>query len=207
MKKYRFEFLLSALVCAAGLAVPAWAQEAQAPAPSPQESLADAARRVRQEKKAEAPGKQVWTNENIPRVPREEAKAVEGGEEAAAAGEGAKGAKPAGGADEAAKSAQAEASWRQKFADARKKLDDDQKDLELMERELGLKRQQYYSDPNTALRDQYQRDSGPGGGGAVNTLVQQIDEKKKQIEADKQALDNLEDELRKAGLPPGWSRP
>ena len=93
--------------------------------------------------------------------------------------------------------------WRQLFAEAHKKLSDDQKDLDLMERELSLKRQQYYSDPNTAMREQYQYPSGRGG--EVNDLVKKIDDTKKKIEQDKQAISDLEDELRKAGLPPGWA--
>jgi ABC-type Fe3+-citrate transport system substrate-binding protein len=74
-----------------------------------------------------------------------------------------------------------------------------------MERELSLKRTQYYSDPNTAMREQYQY---PGGrGGEINDIVKKIDEKKQKIEQDKQAISDLEDQLRKEGLPSGWSRP
>ncbi len=210
MQKKWIGACLVAALCTTGLAAAAAAQETSG-APSSQsqeESIADAARKARELKKTEAPAKQVWTNENIPRVPTEEPAAAKAGEEGAgeegakAPGEEAKGAKPS---DDAKKSAEQEALWRQKFADAHKKLEEDQKELEVMERELGLKRQQYFSDPNTALRDQYQRDSGTGG--EVNTLVQKIDEQKKKIEDDKQAIDDLEEQLRKAGLPAGWSRP
>ena len=212
MRKDPMGLLLAAAVCAALLAVPAAAQDTQAPAPSSSQqemSVAEAARLARQQKKTEPPAKQVWTNENIPQVPREEAVAEKGAEagaegEAAPGGEAAKGAKPLSAEDEAKKLAQLEAQWRQKFIDAQKKLDDDQKDLELMERELGLKRQQYFSDPNQAMRDQYQRDSGVGG--EVNNLVVKIDQQKQKIEADRQAIDDLQDGLRKAGLPAGWSR-
>jgi hypothetical protein len=200
MRKNCLGLMITAAFCAAWLAIPLAAQDMEAS--SPQEpSVADAARRAREQKKTEPAAKQVWTNDNIPQAPREVPAEAKAAAEGGAAEEGAAGAKAT---DEVKKSAELEAQWRQKFADARKKLDDDQKDLELMERELGLKRQQYYSDPNTAMRDQYQRDSGSGG--AVNDLVKKIDDQKKKIDADKQAIDNLEEQLRKAGLPSGWSR-
>jgi hypothetical protein len=211
MRKNPLAFILiGAPICAAFLAMPAAAQDV--PAAQPQDdSVADAARRARALKKAEGPAKQVWTDENIPKVPREEAVAEKAeGDSSAATGDAAaadKDAKPTKAEDDAKKAAAKEAEWRQKFADARKKLDDDEKDLDLMQRELNLKRQQYFSDPNTALRDQYQRDAGPGGGGEVNTLTQKIDDQKKKIDQDHQAIDDLEEGLRRAGLPPGWSRP
>jgi len=75
-----------------------------------------------------------------------------------------------------------------------------------MQREYNLKQQQYYSDPNTAMRQQYNNYAG-GRGPELNDLNKKIDEKKQQIEQDKQAISDLEDQLRKEGLPPGWSRP
>jgi len=201
--------ILSTAICATVLAVPAAAQTGDNVAPQQEVSLADAARRAREQKKEAPPAKQVWTNENIPQVPKEEPAAEKAaGEEGNAAAEGdqSKAAKPGKEEEDAKKAAELEAQWRQKFTDARKKLADDEKELDIMQREFGVKQQQYFSDPNLAVRDQYQRDSGPGGGGEVNNLAIKIEEKKKQIEADRQAISDLEDGLRKAGLPPGWSR-
>ena len=214
MHSFSTRLILSASLGIAALGLPAFALGAQSDSTSQSQddSLADAARRAREQKKSEAPPKQVWTNENLPVIPKDEpvlektpGQAAEG--EAAAGDDAKKEAKPDAAADDAKKAAQQEAAWRQKFAEARKKLDDDQRELDLLQRELGVKSQQYFSDPNTALRDQYQRDSGPGGGGEVNNTRQKIDEKQKQIEADQQAISDLEEGLRKAGLPPGWSRP
>jgi len=193
--------MLAGVLCAAGWTTAAAAQDTSTASQEP--SVADAARKARAEKKNEPAAKQVWTDDNIPKAPREVASTSAGGGGEAAGGEGEKAAATSA-EDENKKQAELEAKWRQKFAEAHKKLDDDQKDLDLMQRELSLKREQYYSDPNTALRDQYQRDSGSGG--AVNDLVKKIDEKKADIEKDKQAISDLEDELRREGLPPGWAR-
>jgi len=203
MRKSYFGLLLAGALCAAGCWSAAAAQDmtttgAQEP------SVAEAARKARAEKKTEAPPQHVWTDDNIPKVPREvPAATAEGGEEAGAAAPAEKKAPAA--EDEAKKQAELEAKWRQRFADAQKKLDNDQKELDLMQQELGLARTQYNNDPNAAMRDQYLRDSDKGG--KVNDLVKKIDDKKQEIEKDKQALSDLEDQLRHDGLPPGWARP
>ena len=40
----------------------------------------------------------------------------------------------------------------------------------------------------------------------INDKTAKIDAKKKEIEADQQAIDDAQDELRKAGGDPGWAR-
>lgn len=91
-----------------------------------------------------------------------------------------------------------EASWRAKFAAARKTLADDMRELDILQREFSLKQQQFYQDPNAALKQQYSRDD-------LNKTQGEIDTKKQAVERDKQALAELEDELRKAGGDPGWA--
>jgi hypothetical protein len=207
MRKYSLGFVLAGALCAAGWSSAAAAQDMQSAGPQ-EPSVAEAARKAKAQKKAEAAPQHVWTDDNIPKVPREvPAAAGEGGEGGAAeAGAAAPAtAKPPAGDSDAKKQADLEAKWRQRFAEAQKKLDNDQKELDLMQQELGLARTQYNNDPNAALRDQYQRDSGSGG--KVNDLVKKIDDKKQEIEKDKQAMSDLEDELRHEGLPPGWARP
>jgi hypothetical protein len=197
----------------------------------PDSSLAEAARKARADKKTEPQSaKKVWTDDNIPKEPHEiptpaaiEGGGSDGGQGGAAPTQGAtspigamqaaKGAVAAeqgaeagaNATDDPKKAAELEAKWRARFAAAYKKLDDDQKDADLMQREYNLKRQQYYSDPNTAMREQYQYPSGRGG--ELNDMSKKIDETKAKIDQDKQAISDLEDELRKEGLPPGWARP
>jgi hypothetical protein len=58
---------------------------------------------------------------------------------------------------------------------------------------------QYYNDPVKAMQQQLSRDD-------INKKTADIDAKKKQIEADQQAIDDAQDELRKSGGDPGWGR-
>lgn len=199
MRKPLFGMMLAVILCAAGWTVAAAAQDQSTANQEP--SVADAARKARAEKKNEPAPQKVWTDDNIPKTPHQAEGKGEG-----AAGEGEKAAEnaaPAAGDDDK-KKAELEAQWRQKFADAHKKLDLDQKELDNMQQTLGLKETQYYSDPNTAMREQYQYPSGRGG--EINDLKKRIEDKKKEIEKDKQDIADLEDQLRKEGLPPGWAR-
>jgi len=92
-----------------------------------------------------------------------------------------------------------EAYWRKRFAEARKQLAAAEKEADILQRELNLQNQQYDSDPNRALQEQYSRKQ-------INDLRQKIDEKKAEVARLKQGISDLEDELRAAGGEPGWAR-
>jgi predicted RNase H-like nuclease (RuvC/YqgF family) len=92
-----------------------------------------------------------------------------------------------------------EATWRKRFADARHKIDQDTSELSVMQRELSELNVQYYPDPSKAMAQAYSRSD-------IINKQNAIDAKQKELEADKQALSNLEDELRKAGGDPAWAR-
>jgi hypothetical protein len=68
-----------------------------------------------------------------------------------------------------------------------------------MQRELGVLDVQNYSDPVKAMQQEMTRSD-------INQKTADIDAKSKQIDADKQAIADAEDDLRKAGGDPGWSR-
>jgi len=185
-------------------AAPASSPAATAQAPSSQstvvspprqeDSLAAAARKAREQKKDQAGAKpaRVFSNDNIPTTGGISAV----GENASAAG----GADAAAGAQAAAApSGSGEAEWRGRFAKLRKKLEQDQTELELMQRELGVLDVQYYSDPVKTLQQGYSRSD-------INEKTDKIEAKKKAIEADQQAIADAEDELHKAGGDPGWAR-
>ena len=92
-----------------------------------------------------------------------------------------------------------ETYWRAKFAEARKQLASDAKELDILQREYNLKEQQFYSDPNVAMREQNNR-------GDLNKTRDAINAKKTDVEKGQQAITSLEDDLRRAGGDSGWSR-
>jgi hypothetical protein len=170
-------------------------QAAQTP-PAQEDSLAAAARRAREQKKDATKPAKVFDNDNIPTKggvstvgnssPAADSSSAAGGGAATAAGGGAA-------------SSRGEKFWRQKFADLRNKLAADEAALDLMQRELGTLELQYYPDPVKGMQQSLTRSD-------INDKVAKIDAMKKQIQADRQAISDAEDELRKSGGDSGWSR-
>jgi chromosome segregation ATPase len=162
-----------------------------------QPSVADAARKAQAEKKDSSKAVRVFTNDDIESV--KGTISVVGAEpapppdQAAAAADKSKAA-----AQPKAAPAKDEAYWRKEFADARKKLADDAHELDILQREYNLKQQQYYSDPNTAMKEQYNRSD-------LTDTKKQIDDKTQLVAQDKQAIEDLRDQLRQAGGDPGWA--
>ena len=98
-----------------------------------------------------------------------------------------------------AKSGSDEKAWRDKFARLRSKLDQDKADVDVMQRELGVLNVQYYNDPVKAMQQGMTRED-------INKKTADIEAKKQAIIADQQAIDDAEEDLRKAGGDAGWSR-
>ena len=196
----------------AALAVPAssLAQQAQSSQqsqqqPKPQtksqapqkQSLGEAARKAREKEKSAPKAAMVFTNDNIPTagggvsvVGAQPAPAKESGTETTAAETVAA----------AKKNNNDEATWRKRFADARQKIAQDEQALSIMQRELGELNLQYYPDPSKALKQSVDRSD-------ITKKTDEIAAKQKELDADKQALSSLEDQLRAAGGDPGWARP
>jgi chromosome segregation ATPase len=159
-----------------------------------EQSVAEAARKAREKKKDAPKAAKVFTNDNLPQggtvsvvggaAPAPEA-AKEGGEKAA---EG-----------EPKDPAKDEAGWRARFADMRTKIRQAEKELDILQREFNLIQQQYYSDPNKALREQLERKE-------INEHRKKIEDKQAELRQLRQQLADLEDELRRAGGPPAWAR-
>jgi len=167
--------------------------QAAAPAPVPQQdSLAEAARKAREQKKESAKASKVFTNDNLPSQGVSTVGSSSAPSEATATGE-PKG--PAGNNEKA---------WRDKFVALRHKLEQDQAELDVMQRELGVAAVQYYNgDPQKAMQD---NTSLQPLGTEYNKKASDIDAKKKQVEADQQAISDAEDGLQKSGGDPGWAR-
>lgn len=204
---------LAAVLLVAGSVTLARAQDSAGTTSSSQsDSLGDAARKARAQKKDPSKPAKVFTNEDVGSL--KGTISVIGNEPAQGTGmpktaeknddkkpaNGAE-AKPTNGADiKDAKKEQAkdELYWRAKFAAARKTLAEDTKELDILQREFNLKQEQYSQDPNWAMHEQNSRAD-------INKTQSEIDTKKQDVEKDKQAISDLEDELRKAGGDAGWA--
>jgi hypothetical protein len=212
MRTLRISHLAGGIFLASSLCL-TLTQAQTAPPPQQAPSVAEAARKAREQSRTRPQAAKVFTNEDIadlkgvvnvvgpppaepPAAPATGAAPADGAA-APAAAEGA----PAAAAQAAAPpEVKDETYWRTQFAAARKKLADDTKELDILQREYNLKQQQFYMDPNVALREQNNRAD-------LNKTLEQINAKKLDVEADQQAISALEDQLRQAGGNPGWSRP
>jgi hypothetical protein len=212
MMTLRMSRLAAGILLASSLG-PVLGQAQATPPPQQPASVAEAARKARENRPRSEPAK-VYTNENISEVrgvvsvvgtppPQPPAAPAEGQTTATAEGAPGAAATPAAGAQGAAAAPAAEvkdeAYWRAQFAEARRKLAADAKELDILQREYNLKQQQFYLDPNTALREQFARTD-------LNKTLETINAKKLDVERDQQEIANLEDQLRQAGGNPGWAR-
>jgi len=167
------------------------------PATKP-DPLVEAARKAREAQKNAPKASAVFTNDNIPATPG--AVSVVGSAAPEASSKQSSSSDKTTGAGQANSSPKNdEATWRKKFADARQKLAQDQTELSVLQRESDQLQLQYYPDPTKALMQSVDRSD-------IVKKQKAIDDKKKQIDADQQAISTLEDELRQAGGDPGWAR-
>jgi chromosome segregation ATPase len=185
---------MAALLALAGFAGFA-TQAQQSPDPQSSDPVADAARKARAEKQAAAKPKKVYTDDDFASkksVPATPATST-GGDQASATDATAA-------TDAAAlNDPKSEAYWRKRFRAVREKLDNSEKELDILQRELNKDQVQYYSDPQKALMQQYDRKD-------INDKTAKVDAKKKEIEDLNKQLSDMVDELRKAGGDPGWAR-
>jgi hypothetical protein len=172
-----------------------------AAAPKPQdsqtESVADAAKKARAQKSKDPKATKVYTDDNIGNV-RGSISVIGPGSEPAETKTTA-GKETAGTTAGDKSNSKDEAYWRSKFAEAHAALSTDARELDIEQREFNLKQTQFYTDPNVALREQNDRKD-------INDSQAKIDEQKAKVEKDKQAIADLEEELRKAGGDPGWAQ-
>jgi len=154
---------------------------------APVDPLAAAARKAREQQSQIKKPAKVFTNDNLPTAG---GISTVGVTNTAAAAEDSTAAAPA---------AQGEKYWRDKFASLNKKLEQDESELDVMQRELGVLNLQNYSDPVQAMQQGYSRSD-------IDKKTADIDAKQKEIDADKQAISDAEDDLRKSGGDPGWAR-
>jgi hypothetical protein len=191
-----------------GIGNVAWVDVLQA------QDVADIARAKRQQSAQRGTSGKVYTNEDVrgtnePPTPPVAAGAAKpegaagkspNGATAKKAGDAQAGAKPEEKKGPPEKSrAELEKEYRGRAAKLREVLDFEQKKLDVMQRELNLLNVQYYSDPNTAVREQTYRNQ-------INTRTAEIEQQKVAADKASKAISDFEDELRKMNLPPGWAR-
>lgn len=171
-------------------------QKTQDQAAPAEDSLAAAARKARDQKKDAAKPAKVFTNDNLP---------DSGGISTVGERKDSAAAKGAGTVQDSDAAPQSvEKKWRDRFAKLHHKLDQDEQELDVLQREASSDQTQFYAgDPNKAMNDQT---SGQPFGSDYTKKVTAIDAKKKDIEADKQAISDAEEELRKSGGDSGWAR-
>lgn len=191
-------------------AAPAWCQQDQKPSQNEQQKaatqdhsakqtettapardpLAEAARKAREAQKRTTKPAMVFDNDNIPTT----------GGVSYVGTQRASSQAPASATGQTKPAANDEQTWRGRFAALRHKLQQDQAELDIMQRELGVLNVQYYSDPNKQMQQQLSRDD-------INKKTAAIEKKKQDVAADQQAISDAEDALRKAGGDPGWASP
>jgi chromosome segregation ATPase len=157
--------------------------------------VAAAARKSREEQKTAPKPKKVLTNDDIPASTN----APAGADSSAKPGDAKADASDGKGKADTKEESNSEAAWRKRFQTLHDKLSTSEKELDVMQRELEKDQVQYYSDPQKALLQQYDRAD-------INLKTTKIDEKKKEIDGLKQQISDLEDQLRQAGGDPGWAR-
>jgi predicted RNase H-like nuclease (RuvC/YqgF family) len=181
-------------------ALPMFAQQQGSQQQPSGDPVADAARKAREQQKKEAKPKKVYTEDDLSHG---KSSAWDQSQSA-----GSTGQQSAGGAADNTQAAATgdenaerndEKKWRKRFQDLRDKITQSEKELDVLQRELNKSQVQYYPDPQKALMEQNQRKE-------INDKTSKIDAKKKEIEQLKQNFSDLEDDLRKSGGDPGWSR-
>jgi flagellar biosynthesis chaperone FliJ len=92
-----------------------------------------------------------------------------------------------------------EGYWRKRFSEARYEINIAENERDILEGELGVLLLQYEPNPAKAMRESVTRKQ-------ITEHQKAIDDKKHEIAQLQLTLADLEDELRHAGGPPGWSR-
>ena len=186
--------MLRSLVAAALAAVFVWPSIATAQSQS-QPSLAELAKQEAARRKTVKDTKKVITTKDLPESARRPAAAAAPAEGGAAEGGGDQ--KPAAAAGEAAPDDRGEAVWRQRMTAAREGLRRNEVFLDALQMRVnGL----------TADYDRHDPFERNGIGETRKKALEEIEHVKADIAASKKQIADIEEDARKAGVPPGWVR-
>ena len=182
---------LAGVIVAGSLAVSMRAQD---------QPLGDYARKVRKDKTGEPAANKKFDNDNLPT----DDKLSIVGNAATTPAEGA-----ANDADKPAQKVEEKApptpqqrqkgyeQWKQKIVAQKDQVDQLTRELDVTQREYRLRAASFYADAGERLRNSAAWDKEDA------QYKQQIDTKQKALETAKQNLENMQEDARKAGVPPG----
>jgi hypothetical protein len=173
-----------------------------------QQSLADVARKEEERRKTQAPATKVYTNKDLAEVPPSTtpAPAVGGsGSTSSSAGSGTPSSTGSTAKKDDQKDAKDEKSagrdqayWSGRMKSARETLDRDSTFADALQSRISALTTDFVNRDDPAQRSTIERDR--------QKAVAELDRLKKQVLADRKAVTDIEEEARRAGVPPGWLR-
>lgn len=183
--RYRTWGIVAILLALAGTA------RARQTAAQPDDAVAAAARRAREQKKEQSKPK-VWDNDNIPRSPGELSVVGPPASQATTPADSAMPAaadssKPDAATPKASSPIEKKASIQSELLAAKDALQTLQNDIDIMQRKLVLDQQTYYSKPGYS--------SDKAGAAALDDEQAQIDAKEQEMQADQSKIADLQAQL------------
>lgn len=182
---------------------------------SSSQSLGDLARQLKAQRAKSQEKSKVYTNDDLSALPPLTGQSTAPPPNTSASPAKAKpGATPAKGGKETeiefteatsaqtGKESRGERYFRDRMGELEDRLQLDQRELNVLNQQLGQNKMLYYPDPYQALL----QSSGPTAMSDVNKLQEQIAKKQADIAADQEEIENLREELRREGGDPGWLR-
>lgn len=166
------------------------------------QSLADVARKEEERRQKVKEPSKVYTNKDLASVPSSSAPASEPAASGTSTSEPAKDDKSK--ADDKSKPADQkepakdQAYWSGRLKQLQTSLDRDQTFAEALQSRINALTTDFVNRADPAQRSVIERDR--------QKAIAELDRLKKQIVEDKKAIDDLQEEARRAGVPPGWLR-
>lgn len=162
-------------------------------------SLGDLARQLNAQRAKSDAKPKVFTNDNLPAPSPGEQSSGSSAKSSTASKETKLEQQSA---NETGEEPHGEKYFRRRMSKLQDRLDIHQRELSVLEQKLGQNQMMYYPDPNKGLL----QESGPTAMSDVNDLQDQIVKKKGEIAEDQEAIENLQDQLRRDGGDPAWLR-
>ncbi len=176
------------------------------------QSLGDVAKKEEERRKATAPAAKTYTNKDLAPVPAPSVEASAKDSDKADAGKSDKAEKPAAKDDKADSdkaadkatdkagggSAKDQKYWKERIDAARLALERDSGYLDAMQTRVNALTTDFVNRDDPAQRGIIERDR--------QRALTELDRLKKQIVDDQKAISDIEEEARRAGVPPGWLR-